>query len=71
MLQSSFHVFEYSYSFCLILLPHYTRSDSGIRNHSNNEKTLISAEICEALDGTVAGNVRNVLYWLGPFQIIH
>ena len=57
--------------FCLISLSYNTRSDSGTKYHSNNAKTLISAEICEALDGSVAGNVRNVLYWLGPFQIIH
>ena len=45
--------------FCLIPLPHYTGSDSGIRYHSNREKTLISAETCEALDGTVARNVAH------------
>ena len=45
--------------FCLIPLPHYNGSDSGIRYHSNREKTLISAETCEALDGTVARNVAH------------
>ena len=42
------------------------RSGSGIRYHSNNEKTLIFAEMCEALDGTVARNVVHQPNFLIP-----
>ena len=56
------HVFEYSYSFCLFLpYPALSLHQKWLRNKISfqQRKTLISAEICEALEGAVARNVAH------------